>query len=76
MRIFGRSCKNLKVKMLVAQSRLTLCDPMDCSPSRSSVHETFLARRVEWVAIPFSRGSFQPRDHAQVSHLVGRFFTI
>ena len=52
MRIFGRSYKNLKVKMLVAQLCLTLCDPMDCSPSSSSVHETFLARRVEWVAFP------------------------
>ena len=31
---------------------------------------------LEWVAIPSSRGSFQPRDRTQVSHIAGRFFTI
>ena len=34
------------------------CDPMDCSPSGSSVHEIFQARILEWVAILFSRGIF------------------
>ena len=38
---------------LVAQSCLTLCDPMDCSPSGSSVHGILQARRVEWSAFPF-----------------------
>ena len=52
----------LKVKVLVAQLCLTLCDPMDCSPPSSSVHGILQARILEWVAIPFSRGSFQPRD--------------
>ena len=33
---------------------LTLCDPMDCSPPGSSVHEIFQARILEWVAISFS----------------------
>ena len=37
----------------------TLCDPMDCSPSGSSVHGISQARILEWVAISFSRGSFQ-----------------
>ena len=37
--------------VLVAQSCLTLCDPMDCSPSGSSAHEIFQARILEWVAI-------------------------
>ena len=46
-----------------AQSRLTLCHPVDCSPSGSSVHGIFQARILEWVAISFSRGSSQPRDH-------------
>ena len=41
----------------VGQSCLTLCDPMDCSPPGSSVHEIFQARRLEWVAISYSRGS-------------------
>ena len=33
------------------------------------------ARILEWVAVPFSRESFQPRDWTQVSHIAGRFFT-
>ena len=40
------------------QSCLTLCDPMDCSPPGCSVHGILQARILEWVAIPFSRGSF------------------
>ena len=47
---------------LVAQSCPTLCDPTDCSPPDSSVHWISQARILEWVAIPFSRGSSQPRD--------------
>ena len=46
----------LKVKVLVAQSCLTLCDPMDCSPLGFSVHWILQARILEWTAIPFSRG--------------------
>ena len=60
----------------VAQSRLTLCDPMDCSLPGSSVHGIFQARVLEWVAIAFSRGSSQPRDQTQVFHTAGRHFTI
>ena len=45
------------VCVLVAQSCLTLCDPMDCSPPGSSVHGIFQARILEWVPISFSRGS-------------------
>ena len=48
---------------------------MGCSPPGSSVHGIPQARILEWVAIPFSRGSSQPRDWTQVSHTVGRFFT-
>ena len=53
----------------------TLCNPMDCSLPGSSVHEIFQARILEWVAIPFSRGSSQPRDWTQVSCITGEFFT-
>ena len=60
----------------VAQSCPTLCDPMDCSLPGSSVHGIFQARVPEWVAISFSRGSSQPRDWTQVSHIVGRHFTV
>ena len=60
----------------VAQSWPTLCDPMDCSLPGASVHGIFQARILEWVAISFSRGSSQPRDQTQVSHIVGRLFNI
>ena len=52
---------------LVSQSCLTLCDLMDCSPPGSSVHGILQASVLEWVAIPFSRGSSQLRDRNWVS---------
>ena len=59
-----------KVKVKVVQSCQTLCDPMDYT-----VHGISKARILEWVAFPFSRGSSQPRNQTQVSHIAGRFFT-
>ena len=59
----------------VAQSCPTLCDSMDYSLPRSSVHGIFQTRVLEWVAISFSRGSSQPRDTTQVSGIAGGFFT-
>ena len=59
----------------VTQSYPTLCDPIDCSLPGSSVHEIFQATVLEWIAISFSRGSFQPRDWTLVSHIVDRCFT-
>ena len=61
---------------LVTRLSLTLCDPTDCSPPGSSVHGILQARIVEWAAIPFCRGSSQPRDQTHVSCTEGRFFTI
>ena len=61
------------VRGLVAQSRLTLCNPMDYSLPAFSVHGNLQARILERVAIPFSRGSSQPRDGTQVSHTAGGF---
>ena len=52
----------VKVKVLVSQSCLTLCNPMDYILPGSSVHGILQARILEWVAIPFSRGSSPPRD--------------
>ena len=49
---------------------------MDCSLPGASVHVIFQARVLEWVAISFSRGSSQPRDQTQVSHIAGRHFTL
>ena len=51
----------------------TLCNPMD--PPGSSVHDIGHARILEWVAISFSKASFQPRDWTHNSCLAGRFFT-
>ena len=61
--------------VLATQSCPTLCDPMDCIPPGSSVHEIFQARILEWVAISFSRASSHPRDRTPVSCTAGRFFT-
>ena len=62
--------------VLVAWSCPTLCDPMGCSPPGFSIHGILQARILQWVAIPFSRGTSQPRDRTLVSCLAGRFFTI
>ena len=62
--------------VLVAQLCLTLCDPMDCSLPSSSVHGLLQARLLEWVLIPFSRGSSWLRDWTWVFHIADRFFTI
>ena len=62
------NCRLVKVK--VAQSCPTLCDPLDYT-----VHGILQARILEWVAVPFSRRSSQPRDRTQVSRMAGRFFT-
>ena len=60
----------------VAQSCLTLCYPMDCSPPGSSGHGIFQARILEWVVISFSRGSSWPRDQTWVSCIAGWLFTL
>ena len=58
--------------MKVAQLCPTLCNLMEVF----SVHGIFQARTLEWVAIPFSRESCQPRDRTQVSSIASRFFTV
>ena len=45
---------------------------MNCSPPGSFIHGILKARNLEWVAIPFSRGSSQPRDPTWVSGIAGR----
>ena len=59
-----------EVKVKVAQSCPTLCNPMDYT-----AHGILQARILEWVAFPFSRGSSQPRDQTQVSRITGGSFT-
>ena len=58
------------VKVKVTRLRPTLCNPIDYT-----VHGILQARTVEWVAFPFSRGSFQPRYWSQVFCVAGGFFT-
>ena len=64
-----------KAKVLVPQYCLTL-QVLDCSPSGSSVHGILQARILEWIAIPFSKGSSWPMDQTWVSCIAGRFFII
>ena len=60
---------------VVSDLRPTLHDPMDCSPPGSSVLGILQARILEWLAIPFPRGSSWPRDWTQVA-LWADFFTV
>ena len=53
------------------QSRLTLCDPTDCSPRISSVHGILQARILEWEAISSSRGSSRPSVRTRISYVSG-----
>ena len=54
------------VECMCAQSCPTLCNPLDCSPPGSSINGTLQARILEWVAMPFSSRSSQPRDQTCV----------
>ena len=53
----------------------TLCDPMDCSQPGFSLHGILQARILEWIAMPSSRGSSQPRDQTRISSIscIGRW---
>ena len=68
----------LTVCVKFAQSCLTFCDSMDCSPPGSSVHGILRARIPpgKWVAIPFSRESSLPKNWTWVSSIAGRFFIV
>ena len=68
--------KPVCVCMLLSQSCLTLCDPMDMSLSGSSVHGILQAIILEWAVILFSRGFSPHRARTQVFCVAGRFFTI
>ena len=62
-------------KVLITQLCPTLCNPMDYRPPGNSVHG-ILQARMEWVAIPFLRGSSWLRDWTWVSPIADRFFAI
>ena len=65
-----------KVKVLVTQLCPTLCNPLDCSPPGSSVHDVSQARIQELVVILFSRVSSLPRDQTHISYIscIGKRF--
>ena len=63
----GQGAFAILVCCLVTQSCPTLCDPMDCNLPGFSVHGILQARILEQVAIPFFRGSSQPRDQTHIS---------
>ena len=69
-------CCGLGFVVIVTESCLTLCDPMDCSPSGSSVHGISQARGLERVAVSFSRGLSQPKaqSHGPKIDLMSRAF--
>ena len=56
-----------------SESRSVVSDSLP--PHGLYSHGILQARILEWVDFPFSRGSFQPRDRTQVSHVAGRVFT-
>ena len=60
--ILLRNLRRTQCCCSVAKSGLTLCNPVDCNLPGSSVHGILQARRLEWVAISFPKGSSQPRD--------------
>ena len=68
--------KPLKYSCMHAQLYPILFDPMECRLPGSFVYVTLQARTLQWVAIPFSRGSSQPRKLTQIDHIAGRFFTM
>ena len=68
-------CEHMHACVSHFQSCPTFCGSVDCSPLGSSVHGILQARILEWVAIPFSRGSSGPRDRTWVSCIACRFFT-
>ena len=70
---FLLQCINVKSESEVAQSCLTLCDPMDCSLPSSSVHGIFQARVLEWGAIAFSKEVLRLRNK-NISNCVLFFF--
>ena len=57
------------VRPKLLQSYPTLCAPLDCTLQGSSVYGILQARIPEWVAIPFSRRSSQPRDRTRISYV-------
>ena len=65
--LFESTCKMAFSERVWAQSHLTLCYPLDCSPPGCSVHGIFQGRIPEWVATSSSRGSARSRNQSRIS---------
>ena len=90
LNLYPRNCSgNLKLNIssqghvntrkplcLVVWSCPTLCDLMDTSPPGSFVHGILQTRILEWVAMPFYKGSSQHRDRTQVSCIAGGLYQL
>ena len=72
----GKIRWNDQIKVLVTQLCPTLCNSKNCSPPGSSVHEIVQVRILEWIALPFSRGSSWPWEQTWVSCIAGGSFTV
>ena len=66
------TCASFKVKVEVKAVQFV---PTPCYPMDYIVRGILQAKILEWVTIPFSRGSSQPRDQTHVSHIASRYFT-
>ena len=74
-KMYLASLSNQKPVRSVAQSCLTLCDPVDCSPPGSFVHGISQTRMLDWVVIFSCSGSSWPRDRTCISYIAGKYFT-
>ena len=73
--MYAYNVQSCKTEQSESVSRSVVSDSLQSLPG-SSVHGTLQARILEWVSIPFSRGSSRPRDWTQVSRIAGGLFTV
>ena len=73
---FALSRSKVKLKTLVIQSYLTLCDPMDYSPPGPCAHGISQAIILEWVSMPYTPGDLPNSGSKSALRIAGRFFTI
>ena len=70
MQVLTKISADFFVGICESHSVMSVCDPMDYT-----LHGILQVKILEWIAFPFSRGSSQPNDQTQVSHIAGGFFT-
>ena len=72
---FGVIFQSLPESLPVSKVKVIQSCPTHCNPMDYTVHGILQSRILEWVTIPFSMGSSQPKNQTQASHIPGRFFT-